>query len=35
VRPIVGQVLPFEEASAAIQSLAAGATVGRIVVTLD
>jgi NADPH2:quinone reductase len=34
VRPIVGRTLPFEQASEAIQELAGGATVGRLVVTL-
>jgi NADPH2:quinone reductase len=34
VKPVIGEVLEFEEAAAAIQALADGATVGRLVVTL-
>jgi len=34
VRPIIGRTLPFDEAAEAIQELAGGATVGRLVVTL-
>jgi NADPH:quinone reductase len=34
VRPIIGKTVPFEKAAEAIQELAAGATVGRLVVTL-
>jgi NADPH:quinone reductase len=34
VRPIIGRTLPFEQAAEAIQELAGGATVGRLVVTL-
>jgi len=34
VRPVVGEILPFEDAAVAIQKLAAGDTVGRLVVTL-
>jgi NADPH2:quinone reductase len=34
VRPIIGEVLPFERAAEAVQQLASGATVGRLVVTL-
>ena len=34
VRPIIGETLPFEQAAAAIQALAGGETVGRLVVTL-
>jgi NADPH2:quinone reductase len=34
VKPIIGEVLPFERAAHAIQQLADGATVGRLVVTL-
>jgi NADPH2:quinone reductase len=34
VRPIIGETLPFERAPEAIQRLAGGATVGRLVVTL-
>ncbi|WP_211234813.1 NADPH:quinone oxidoreductase family protein [Glycomyces arizonensis] len=32
VRPVVGGTVPFEEASAAVQDLAGGATTGRLVV---
>jgi NADPH2:quinone reductase len=34
VRPVIGRTLPFEQAAEAIQELAGGATVGRLVVTL-
>jgi NADPH2:quinone reductase len=34
VRPIVGEILPFEKAAEAIQKLAGGQTVGRLVVSL-
>jgi NADPH2:quinone reductase len=34
VKPIVGETVPFEQAADAVQRLAGGATVGRIVVTL-
>ncbi|MEP7762436.1 NADPH:quinone oxidoreductase family protein [Sanguibacter sp. 25GB23B1] len=34
VRPIVRQVVPFEEAASALQQLGDGSTVGRVVVTL-
>jgi NADPH2:quinone reductase len=34
VRPIIGKTLPFEDAPAAIQEVASGASVGRIVLTL-
>jgi NADPH:quinone reductase len=34
VRPIIGRTMPFEQAAEAIQELAGGATVGRLVVTL-
>jgi NADPH2:quinone reductase len=34
VRPIIGRTLPFDQAAEAIQELAGGATVGRLVVTL-
>jgi NADPH:quinone reductase len=34
VRPIVGEVFPFERAAEAVQQLAGGATVGRLVIAL-
>ncbi|HEY2643420.1 MAG TPA: NADPH:quinone oxidoreductase family protein [Galbitalea sp.] len=34
VRPIIGETLPFDRAAAAIEALAGGETVGRLVVTL-
>jgi NADPH2:quinone reductase len=34
VRPIIGEELPFEQAADAVQKLAGGATVGRLVVTI-
>jgi NADPH2:quinone reductase len=34
VKPVIGRSLPFERAAEAIQELAGGATVGRLVVTL-
>jgi len=34
VGPVIGRTLPFEQAAEAIQELAGGATVGRLVVTL-
>lgn len=35
VRPVIGEVLPFERAAEAIQRVASGESVGRLVVTLD
>lgn len=34
VKPVIGEVLPFEQAAEAIQRVAAGTTVGRIVVSV-
>jgi NADPH2:quinone reductase len=34
VKPIVGEVLPFEQAPTAIQRLSEGSTIGRLVVTI-
>jgi NADPH2:quinone reductase len=34
VRPIIGRILPFDQAPAAIQEVASGTSVGRLVVTL-
>jgi NADPH2:quinone reductase len=34
VRPVIGKTFPFEKASEAIQQLAGGTTVGRLVVTI-
>ena len=34
VKPIIGKILPFEDAPAAIQEVASGASVGRLVLTL-
>ncbi|HWD24893.1 MAG TPA: zinc-binding dehydrogenase, partial [Acidimicrobiales bacterium] len=34
VKPIIGEVLPFEQAPTAIQRLSEGSTIGRLVVTI-